>query len=73
MAVKNKLLSVLSQAGQYALYGLPDIDGAQRLKYLVLSETEVELATRRPGLHAQDYCILQIGCFKAKHSFFRSM
>jgi TnpA family transposase len=70
MAAKNKLLTVLSDAEQYALYGLPDFDDAQRLEYLALSETELMLATSRPGLHAQVYCILQIGYFKAKHAFF---
>ena len=71
MAAKNKLLTVLSEAEQYALYGLPDFDDAQQLEYLALSETELMLATSRPGLHAQVYCILQIGYFKAKHTFFR--
>lgn len=71
MAAKNKLLTGLSEAEQYALYGLPDFDEAQRLEYLALSETELELAASRPGLHSQVYCILQIGYFKAKHSFFR--
>jgi hypothetical protein len=71
MAAKNKLLNVLSEAEQYALYGLPDFDDAQRLEYLALSENELMFATSRSGLHAQVYCILQIGYFKAKHSFFR--
>lgn len=71
MAAKNKLLTILSEAEQFALYGLPDFDDAQRLEYLALSETELMLAASRPGLHAQVYCILQIGYFKAKHTFFR--
>ncbi len=57
MAAKNKLLTVLSEAEQYALYGLPDFDDDQRLEYLALSEIELELAASRPGLHAQVYCI----------------
>jgi hypothetical protein len=64
-------LTVLSDAEQEALYGLPDFDDAQRLEYLALSETELALASSRPGLHAKVYCILQIGYFKAKHAFFR--
>jgi hypothetical protein len=68
---KNKLLSVLSDAEQEALYGLPDFDDAQRLEYLALSETEWGLALSRPGLPAQVYCVLQIGYCKAKHTFFR--
>lgn len=68
---KNKLLTVLSDAEQEALYGQPDLDDAQRLEYLALTEAELALATSRPGLPAQVYCILQIGYFKAKHAFFR--
>ncbi|NHZ94111.1 DUF4158 domain-containing protein, partial [Massilia sp. CCM 8733] len=71
MKQKNKLLSVLSDAEQEALYGLPDFDDAQRMEYLALTETELALASSRPGLPAQVYCVLQIGYFKAKQSFFR--
>ena len=71
MIHKNKLLSVLSDAEQEALYGLPDFDDGQRLEFLSLSETELALASSRPGLPAQVYCLLQIGYFKAKHAFFR--
>ena len=69
--MKNKLLTVLSDAEQFALYGLPDFDDRQRLTYLSLSGPELALASSRPGLHAQVYCALQIGYFKAKHAFFR--
>jgi len=68
--MKNKLLTVLPAAEQFALYGLPDFDDGQRLASLSLSEQELALACSRPGLHAQAYCILQIGYFKAKHAFF---
>jgi Transposase and inactivated derivatives, TnpA family len=71
MSIKNKLLTVLSDAEQEAIYGLPDFDDAQRLEYLALSETELALATSRPGLDTKVYCVLQIGYFKAKHAFFR--
>lgn len=71
MTSKNKLLTILPEAEQYALYGLPDFDDGQQLEYLSLSETELALAASRPGLHAQVYCVLQIGYFKAKHAFFR--
>ena len=40
MIHKNKLISVLSDAEQEALYGLPDFDDGQRLEFLSLSETE---------------------------------
>ena len=71
MGNKNKLLTVLSDTEQEALYGLPDFDDAQRLEYLALSETELAFAFSRPGLHVQVYCVLQISYFKAKHAFFR--
>ena len=71
MATKNKRLTVLSEAEQYALYGLPDFDDGQRLDYLSLSEPELALASSRPSLCAKTYCALQIGYFKAKHIFFR--
>jgi Transposase and inactivated derivatives, TnpA family len=71
VAAKNKLLSILSDAEQEALYGLPDFDDSQRLEYLALSEAELALAVSRPGLHAQVYCVLQVGYFRAKHASFR--
>lgn len=71
MVDKNKLLSILSGAEQEALYGLPDVDDAQRLTFLAMDESELALACSRRGLHAQIYCILQIAYFKAKHLFFR--
>ena len=71
MSTKNKLLTVLSEAEQFALYGLPDFDDGQRLDYLSLDEAELALTSRRPSLGAQVYCALQIGYFKAKHAFFR--
>ncbi|ENB2936877.1 hypothetical protein ABHJ88_004977, partial [Escherichia coli] len=37
MPTKNKLLSILSDAEQEALYGLPDFDDAQRLEFLALN------------------------------------
>ena len=71
MAIKNKLLSILSDAEQEAFYGLPDFDDAQRQEFLALDESELALACCRRGLHAQIYCIIQIAYFKAKHLFFR--
>ena len=71
MIAKSERLSVLSQAEHEALYGLPDFDDAQRLEYFALTEPELALVSSRPGLHAQVYCILQIGYFKAKQAFFR--
>lgn len=58
MRAENKLLTVLSDAEQEALYGLPDFDDAQRLEYLALTKSELALASSRKGLSAQVYCIL---------------
>lgn len=52
MTNKNKLLSILSDAEQDAMYGLPDFDDAQRLEFLALNESELALACSRRGLHA---------------------
>lgn len=71
MANKNKLLSILSNAEQEALYGLPDFDDAQRMEFIALDECELALVYSRKGLHAQLFCILQIAYFKGKHLFFR--
>ena len=71
MRGKSERLSVLSEAEHEALYSLPDFDESQQLEHLSLTERELALATNRPGLHAQVYCVLQIGFFKAKHAFFR--
>lgn len=71
MTSKNKQLTILSDAEQYALYELPDFDDGQQLSYLSLSEAELALACSRPSLQAQVYCVLLIGYFKAKHAFFR--
>lgn len=66
MTSKSERLSVLSDAEQFALYGLPDFDDGQQLDYLLLSKSELALASSRPGLHAKVHCVLQIGYFKAK-------
>uniref|UniRef100_UPI001F01227C Tn3 family transposase n=1 Tax=Xenorhabdus sp. Sc-CR9 TaxID=2584468 RepID=UPI001F01227C len=71
MTRKSERLSILTEAEQEALYGLPDFDDAQRLQFLALTESELALASSRPSFHAQIYCILQIGYFKAKQAFFR--
>ena len=71
METKSKRLSVLSEAEQEALYGLPDFDDGQQLDFLSLSEDELALANTRPDMAAQVYCIVQIGYFKAKQIFFR--
>lgn len=69
MSSKNERLSVLSDAEQFALYGLPDFDDGQQMEFLSLSESELALVSSRPSIYAQIYCALQIGYFKAKHAF----
>ena len=50
MATKNKLLTVLSDAEQFALYGLPDFDEEQRLEFLSLSEAQLGVWAYTPIL-----------------------
>jgi hypothetical protein len=68
---KSERLTVLSPAEQDALYGLPNFDDAQRLDFLSLTEPQLALACSRTGPNYQAWCILQIGYFKAKQTFFR--
>ena len=68
---KSERLALLTPAEQDALYGLPDFDDTQRQEFLSLTETELSLACNRTGTHYQAWCILQIGYFKAKQTFFR--
>jgi len=60
MTNRSERLAVLSEAEQFALYGLPDFDDRQQLEYLSLSEAELMLACSRPTLHAQVYCALNL-------------
>lgn len=69
-ANNSKRLTVLSEAERLALYNLPDFDDFQRIEYLALSADELALVLRRKDLPEQIYCLLQIGYFKAKQSFF---
>ncbi|WP_139686238.1 Tn3 family transposase [Vibrio tasmaniensis] len=67
---KSKRLSILTDAEKFALYSLPDFDEGQQLEFLSLQAKELALASNRPNIQSQIYCILQIGYFKAKHAFF---
>jgi hypothetical protein len=71
MATTSERLTVLSDVEQFALYGLPDFDDGQRMQYLSFTEGEKAIVFSRPSTHAQMYCALQLGYFKAKHAFFQ--
>ncbi|MDI1231532.1 MAG: Tn3 family transposase [Methylobacter sp.] len=68
---KSKRLTVLSEAEKAALYELPDFDDFQRTEFFAMTEQEHAIVFRRNGLRAQVYCLLQIGYFKAKRTFFQ--
>ncbi|MBY0378975.1 MAG: Tn3 family transposase [Burkholderiales bacterium] len=68
---KNKNLTILSEAEQSALYDIPEYNNEQRLEYLSLTDTELNIALNRHNISAQIYCILQFGYFKAVKLFFR--
>lgn len=61
----------MSEAEQFALYGLPDFDEAQRIKYMTFTEEELKLIFSRSNLAAKVCCALQIAYFKAKNLFIR--
>lgn len=66
----NKRLSVLSDLEEFAFYGFPDFNDEQRSIYFTFEEQEWALISTCPSLHAQVYCALQVGYFKAKNLFF---
>jgi hypothetical protein len=68
---RSKRLTVLSETEKLALYGLPDFDEFQRTEFFAMTEAERALAFQRRGLTDQVYCLLQLGYFKAKQTFFR--
>ncbi len=68
---RSNRLTVLSEAEKLALYGLPEFDDFQRTEFFAMTEEERALAFQRQGLTAQIYCLLQLGYFKAKQTFFR--
>ncbi len=70
MLTKSERLNMLSGVEQFALYGLPDFDNDQRMDYFIFTEQEMALVFSRQSVHAQVYCCLQIGYFKAKKAFF---
>ncbi len=71
MRSNSKRLTVLSAAERFALYSLPDFDDFQRAEYFALSEQERSLVLSRKGFSEQIICLLQIGYFKAKQTFFK--
>jgi hypothetical protein len=71
MLTKSERLNILSSQEQFALYGLPDFDDSQRMEYFIFTEQEVALILDQRSVHAQVYCALQIGYFKAKQAFFQ--
>jgi TnpA family transposase len=70
MRASDKNLTFLSDAEREALYGLPDFDDFQRAEFFSLTNEERTLAQKRSGIPEQILCMLQIGYFKAKQTFF---
>ena len=66
MLTKSERLNILSSQEQFALYGLPDFDDSQRMEYFIFTEQEMARVLDQRSVHAQVYCALQIGYFKAK-------
>ena len=53
MRAANKQLTLLSEAERSALYEPPDFDYEQRLKYLTLTDQELQVALNRQSLSAK--------------------
>jgi len=70
MSIRDKNLTVLTNAEKRALYDLPDFDEFQRAEYFSLTASECALAMQRDGLPAQLLCLMQLVYFKAKQAFF---
>lgn len=68
---KSERLTILSELEEFAFYGLPDFDDEQRTTYFMFNQEEINLICRCREFHAQVYCAIQIGYFKAKHMFFQ--
>lgn len=68
---KSKRLTLLSEAEKLALYSLPDFDDFQRTNFFALCDKELSLVLSRKHISEQVFCLLQIGYFKAKQTFFR--
>ena len=58
MPIRDKNLTVLTDAEKRALYDLPDFDEFQRAEYFSLAADELALALRRDGVSAQLLCLL---------------
>ena len=71
MQESSKRLNILSPLEKFAFYGFPDFDDEQRSLFLTFEPQEWELISKSPSFHAQIYCALQIGYFKAKNFFFK--
>jgi len=70
MTTKNKRLTILSEEEKFALYALPDFNESQQYEYFTFSNGEQKIIYSCSDLSNQLYCALQIGYFKAKHTFF---
>jgi hypothetical protein len=68
--MRDKNLSILTAAEKRALYDLPDFDEFQRAEFFSFTTEELAVALRRDEVSAQLLCLLQLGYFKAKQSFF---
>jgi len=70
MRASDRNLTILTEPERQALYGLPDFDVFQRAEYFALTTQELSLAHRRNSVPDQLLCMLQLGYFKAKQTFF---
>jgi len=66
----SKRLKILSKDEIQTIFELPQFTHDERLLYFSLTETEKEFLNQSRSINTQIYFVLQLGYFKARHTFF---
>lgn len=69
MADTAKRLGILSDGEIEAIYGLPRFTHEERVQHFSLTPVEHIALDTLHSVKSKAYCILQLGCFKARHQF----
>jgi TnpA family transposase len=67
---KEKRLKILTTDEIESIYNRPDFSYEERIEYFTLSQSDLEMLEGFRSIKSQVYFILQLGYFRAKHSFF---
>lgn len=66
----SKRLKILSKNEIQTIFELPNFTHDERLLYFSLTEKEKEFLNQSRSINTQIYFVLQLGYFKARHTFF---